>query len=93
MSQGDCDFEHQCQFGLMCGYNNCPVSLGLDSEIDCCYKLTELMSPNYPNNYPSNAEETWMLTAPTGSIIILQFHSFHVRISSTYKIINRTKYF
>ena len=37
------------------------------------------MSPNYPNSYPNNAEETWLISAPTGSIINLQFHSFHVR--------------
>ena len=46
------------------------------------------MSPNYPNSYPNNAEETWLLTAPTGSIMTLQFHSFHVRLIETK---NRTK--
>ena len=40
------------------------------------------MSPNYPNPYPNNAEETWIITAPMGSIIILQFHSFLVNIIS-----------
>ena len=48
------------------------------------------MSPNYPNSYPNNVEETWVLTAPTGSIIILQFHSFHVRFIIESK--NRTKW-
>ena len=38
------------------------------------------MSPNYPYSYPDDAEETWLLTAPNGSIINLQFHSFHVRL-------------
>ena len=38
------------------------------------------MSPNYPNPYPNNKYETWLITAPTGSIIILQFHAFHVRL-------------
>ena len=75
--QGDCDTHDECQDGLDCGSNNCPASLGFDSEVDCCYP--GISSPNYPNLYPYNVEKTWLLTAPTGSIIILQFHSFHVR--------------
>ena len=43
-----------------------------------------------PMPYPNNAEETWLLTALTGSIIILQFHSFHVRLIVESK--NRTKW-
>ena len=46
------------------------------------------MSPNFPDIYPNNVEETWLLTAPTGSIIILQFHSFNVRLIVNAK--NRT---
>ena len=42
------------------------------------------MSPNYPDPYPNDAEETWLITAPTGSIINLQFHSFHVRFIVEY---------
>ena len=38
INQGDCDFDHQCQFGLKCGSNNCPASLGFDSEFDCCFQ-------------------------------------------------------
>ena len=38
------------------------------------------MSPNYPNSYPKHAKETWLITAPLGSFITLQFHSFHVRL-------------
>ena len=37
------------------------------------------MSPNYPNTYPNDVEETWLIAAPTGSIINLQFLSFNVR--------------
>ena len=36
--EGDCDFHNECQNGLACGSNNCPASLGFDSEVDCCYK-------------------------------------------------------
>ena len=36
--EGDCDFDYQCQFGLKCGSNNCPASLGFDSEFDCCFQ-------------------------------------------------------
>ena len=38
INQGDCDFDHQCQFGLKCGSNNCPASLGFDSKFDCCFQ-------------------------------------------------------
>jgi hypothetical protein len=29
-----------CQDGTVCGLNNCPVLLGFDSEVDCCYQPT-----------------------------------------------------
>ena len=35
--EGDCDAHDECQDGLSCGSNNCPDSLGFDSEVDCCY--------------------------------------------------------
>ena len=89
--EGDCDAHAECQDGLICGSKNCPALLGFDSEIDCCTS-TQIMSPNYPNSYPNNAEETWLLTAPTGSIIILQFHSFHVRLIVESKNSNSTIY-
>ena len=77
--EGDCDSNSECQSNHFCGSNNCLASLGFDSEIDCC-SSTQIMSPNYPSTYPNDAEETWLITAPTGSIINLQFHSFHVRL-------------
>ena len=77
-NEGDCDYNDHCQSNHFCGSNNCQASLGFDSEIDCC-SSTQIMSPNYPNSYPNSAEETWLITALTGSIINLQFHSFHVR--------------
>ena len=78
-NEGDCDAHDECQDdGLACGFNNCPASLGFDNDIDCCFP--GIISPNYPNyEYPSYAYETWLLTAPNGLIITLQFHSFYVR--------------
>ena len=76
-NEGDCDSHDECQDGLKCGLKNCQSSLGFDSEVDCCFH--GIISPNFPNSYPNNAKEEWQLTAPTGSIIILQFHSFYVR--------------
>ena len=35
--EGDCDSHAECQAGLACGSDNCPASLGFDSEVDCCY--------------------------------------------------------
>ena len=77
--EGDCDSDAECQSNHFCGSNNCPVSLGLDSEVDCC-SSTQIMSPNYPNTYPTWSDVTWLLTAPTGSFVTLQFLSFHVRL-------------
>ena len=82
--EGNCDAHDECLEDLFCGSNNCPASLGFDSEVDCC-SSTQIMSPNYPNSYPNNAEETWLLTTPTGSIITLQFHSFHVRLITDFE--------
>ena len=36
-NEGDCDFHYHCQNGLRCGSNNCPASLGFNSNTDCCY--------------------------------------------------------
>ena len=47
-------------------------------------------SPGYPNSYPNNAYETWILTAPNASIISIKFHYFHVRTIVEYK--NKGKY-
>ena len=37
-NEGDCDVHNECQGGFDCGSNNCPASLGFDSETDCCTK-------------------------------------------------------
>ena len=39
-NEGNCDAHDECQDSLLCGSNNCPVSLGFDSEVDCCYYPT-----------------------------------------------------
>ena len=78
-NEGDCDSHNECQSNHFCGSNNCPASLDFNFEIDCC-SSTQIMSPNYPNSYPFNAKETWLIIAPNGFIINLQFQSFHVRI-------------
>ena len=35
-NEGDCDSQYECQNGLICGWNNCPLDLGFNSEADCC---------------------------------------------------------
>ena len=49
-NEGDCDAHDECQDGLDCGSNNCPASLGFDSEVDCCYSTVEcaynIMAPS-----------------------------------------------
>ena len=78
-NEGDCDSQDECQDGLFCGYNNCPAYLKFHPDVDCCSN-TQIVSPNYPNYPKQNTEETWLLTAPEGSIITLQFHEFHVSL-------------
>ena len=75
-NEGPCVFDEQCKDNLFCGYNNCPASF--DNNDNCCTKDELLKSPNFPTNYPDNIEKTWFITAPVGSTINLQFHSFHV---------------
>ena len=88
-NEGHCESDYECQTNYFCGSNNCPASLSLGSEIDCCTN-THIGSPNYPNSYPNNAEETWLIIAPVELLIKLQFHSFHVRLIVDSK--NRSKY-
>ena len=78
VDEGPCFSDDQCKDNLFCGYKNCPASF--DDNDNCCTKNELLKSPNFPTNYPSNTEKTWLITAPVGSIINLQFHSFHVRL-------------
>ena len=77
VDDGPCVFDNQCKENLFCGYKNCPASFGND-DANCCGR-NQFKSPNYPNNYFPDDEKTWLITAPLGSIINLQFHSFHVR--------------
>ena len=77
VDEGPCVFDDQCKDNLSCGYKNCPASF--DENDNCCTKNELLKSPNFPINYPPLTEKTWLKTAPFGTIINLQFHSFHVR--------------
>ena len=79
VDEGPCFFDHQCMDNLFCGYKNCPASFGSD-DADCCGR-DQFKSPNYPDNYFHLDIKTWLITAPIGSIIMLQFHSFYVRHS------------
>ena len=76
-NEGPCISDDQCKYSLFCGYKNCPVSFGND-DANCCGR-NQFKSPNYPNEYFLNDEKTWLITAPVGSIINLQFQFFHVR--------------
>ena len=40
--QGDCDHNFDCLDELVCGFNNCPASLGYDLEVDCCYDKLQI---------------------------------------------------
>ena len=40
-NEGDCDINLDCQSGLACGSNNCPDALGVASDMDCCFGISE----------------------------------------------------
>ena len=40
LDQGDCDVHEDCQSGFRCGSNNCPATLGLGPDVDCCFETT-----------------------------------------------------
>ena len=77
INEGPCVFDDQCKDNHFCGYKNCPASF--DANDNCCTNNELLKSPNFPNVYPANIIRNWLITAPIGSIINLQFHTFHVR--------------
>ena len=78
VDEGPCVFDDECKDDLFCGYKNCLASFG-NSDANCCDD-NQFKSPNYPNNYFPDDEKTWLITAPIGSIINLQFHSFNVNL-------------
>ena len=77
INEGPCVFDDQCKDNLFCGYKNCPALF--DENDNCCTKDELLKSPNFPMNYNQFTKKTWLIKAPIGSFINLQFHSFHVR--------------
>ena len=78
INEGPCVFDDQCKDNLLCGYKNCPASF--DENYNCCTKNELLKSPNFPINYPPNIEKTWLISAPFGSIINLQFQYFELQV-------------
>ena len=77
VDEAPCVSDDQCKDNLFCGYKNCPASF--DENDNCCSKNELLKSPNFPMDYLPLTKKAWLITAPIGSIINLQFHSFHVR--------------
>ena len=67
VNEGPCAFDNQCKDNLLCGYKNCT-----NKEL--------LKSPNFPSYYPPNTEKTWLISAPFGSIINLQFQYFELQV-------------
>ena len=78
VDEAPCVSDDQCKDNLFCGYKNC-ASFGND-DANCCGR-NQFKSPNYPNEYFHDDIKTWLITAPVGTIINLQFQYFHVRES------------
>ena len=49
----------------------------------------EFKSPNFPENYPDNAECTWELTVSEGRTVDLEFLSFDVSVLANMDIIKQ----
>ena len=80
VDEGPCAFDDQCKDGHFCGYKNCPDAF----DVNCCSK-NQFKSPNYPNTYFPNDEKTWLITAPIGSTIRIEFHTFDVGLITVSK--------
>ena len=89
INEGPCVFDHECKENLFCGYKNCPASF--DENDNCCTKNELLKSPNFPSNYPPSTEKIWLIIAPIGSTINLQFYHFHVRYIVEFENITKQK--
>ena len=50
-NHGDCDVDSECQDGLGCGSNNCPASLGFDSDMDCCNHCCQNINVTHSNSH------------------------------------------
>ena len=48
---------------------------------------TTVTSPNYPGSYLNGASNSWLYSAPSGSIVILVFNKFSVSQFKNIKII------
>ena len=89
-NEGDCDFNNQCDYGLLCGNNNCPTESGHGSNTNCCYDYCgqwlnisagTLTSPNYPNYYENMMTCSWMITSSIAdNILRIDFDDFRVRV-------------
>ena len=50
-NEGDCDNDNQCKEGLKCGSDNCDISLGFASTVDCCYSDVDFCKTENPFIY------------------------------------------
>ena len=42
VDEGDCDWNSDCQDGLVCGIDNCPDKPSFDNTDDCCKPGTQV---------------------------------------------------
>ena len=65
--------------GFKIGYASTDVSHWSYSYSECGGNFTTqnglLTSPSYPYNYPNNADCVYTISHPTGTVILLTFHS------------------
>lgn len=83
VNEGHCYHNQQCQYGLLCGIRNCPLSLGYANDTNCCYGVCNdwldlkngfLNSTKSPNTYSASIECSWTISAPDpNQIIKVQF--------------------
>ena len=51
---------------------SCPTNMNLIMESG------QIVSPNYPENYPKSVTCSWIITVPIGYQVSLKIHSFEV---------------
>ena len=55
-----------------------PLTIGHENFCSNENPCIQLVSPNYPNSYPTNTNEAWLIMMTVRTEFILQFHAFDV---------------
>ena len=54
------------------------AALSYSTDMNLTMEMGQIVSPNYPNNYPNSLICSWIITVPVGYQVYLKIHSFEV---------------